>query len=253
MSDPIAPSPEDSKIRERIFCAIDSADLARARHLAAQLAGHVGGIKLGLELFSAHGPDGVRAVMGAAPGQALFLDLKFHDIPNTVAAAMAAAVALGPRMINVHGQGGRAMLEAARDAARQGAEAAGVAPPLVLAVTVLTSLDGDDLKALGVANPVADQVLRLATLAAEAGLDGVVCSALEIDVLRDALGPDFTLVTPGIRPAGAATGDQKRVMTPAQALAAGADYLVIGRPITAADDPAAAARRIIAEAAAALA
>lgn len=253
MSDRTAFSPADSQIRERIFCAIDTPDLAPARDLAERLAGHVGGIKLGLEFFSAQGPDGVRAITGAAPDQALFLDLKYHDIPNTVGAAMRATVPLGPRMINVHGQGGRAMLEAARDAALEGAEAAGVAPPLVLAVTVLTSLDGGDLTALGVAAPVADQVVRLATLAAEAGLDGVVCSALEIAVLRRALGPDFTLVTPGIRPASAAAGDQKRVMTPAEALAAGADFLVIGRPITGAADPAAAARRIVAEAATALA
>ncbi len=252
MSDPIASTPADDKIRERIFCAIDTADLARARNLAEQLAGHVGGIKLGLEFFSAHGPDGVRAIMDATGDQALFLDLKFHDIPNTVAAAMRASVPLGPHIVDVHGTGGRAMLEAARDAARESAAQAGVTPPLVLAITVLTSLERDDLTAVGVASTVEDQVLRLATLAAEAGLDGVVCSALEIEALRRSLGPDLTLVTPGIRPASAAIGDQKRVMTPAEALAAGADYLVIGRPITGADDPAAAAGQIISEAAAAL-
>jgi orotidine-5'-phosphate decarboxylase len=245
MSDQATLSQAQAQIRDRILCAIDTPDLDRARDLARGLAGQVGGIKLGLEFFSAHGPDGVRKVLDTAGDQGLFLDLKFHDIPNTVAAAIRAAVPLGPRMINVHGQGGRAMLEAARDAARESAAAEGVAPPLVLAVTVLTSLDGDDLTTLGIGNPVADQVFRLATLAAEAGLDGVVCSAREITLLRDELGPDFTLVTPGIRPANSDVGDQKRVMTPAEALAAGADYLVIGRPITGDADPAAAARRII--------
>jgi orotidine-5'-phosphate decarboxylase len=162
---------------------------------------------------------------------------------------MRAAAALGPRLINVHASGGRAMMEAARDAAREAAAAAGHTPPLVLGVTVLTSLDGADLSALGVNAGPEDQVVRLATLAAEAGLDGVVCSAREITALRAALGTDFVLVTPGIRPAGAETGDQKRVVTPAQAIADGADFLVIGRPITGEPDPAAAARRIAAEAA----
>ena len=253
MNDTQPPTAADRSIREKILCAIDTPDLARARGLAAQLPGRIGGIKLGLEFFSAHGPDGVREVMAEAGDARLFLDLKFHDIPNTVAAAMRAAVALAPGLINVHAGGGPAMLEAAMKAAQDAAEATGIAPPLVLGVTVLTSLDGADLEAMGVHNQVEDQVVRLAELAARAGLDGVVCSAREITAIRRALGPDFVLVTPGIRPASAESGDQKRVTTPADALSAGADYLVIGRPITADPDPAAAADRIVAEAAAELA
>ena len=253
MNAPTSSSWTEPKIRQRILCAVDTPDLGRACELARQLDGEVGGIKLGLEFFSAHGPEGVAAVTKGAANRALFLDLKFHDIPNTVAAAMRAAMPLAPALINVHAQGGRAMMEAAAAAARESAEIAGVQKPLVLGVTILTSLDGSDLTALGIDAPVQDQVVRLATLAAESGLDGVVCSALEIGVLRRALGPDFTLVTPGIRPAVASAGDQKRVTTPAEALAAGADYLVIGRPITAEATPAEAARRIIAEAAAGLA
>jgi orotidine-5'-phosphate decarboxylase len=240
----------EQTIRDKLYCAIDTQDAARAETLAANLGGAVGGIKLGLEFFAAHGPDGVRRVVEKAAGADLFLDLKFHDIPNTVAAAMRAAAPLGPRLINVHASGGRAMMVAARDASGEAADAAGVARPLVLGVTVLTSLDGTDLNALGIDAGPEDQVVRLATLAAESGLDGVVCSAREITALRKALGNDFILVTPGIRPAGAETADQKRVVTPAQAIQDGADFLVIGRPITGAPDPAAAARTIAAEAAA---
>jgi len=258
MNDTHKTSSADRSIREKIFCAIDTPDLARAQALAALLSGHIGGIKLGLEFFSAHGPDGVREVMGASGNTDLFLDLKFHDIPNTVAAAIGAAAALGPRLINVHAGGGPAMLEAARKAAQDAADASDIDRPLVLGVTVLTSLDGTDLRAMGVHAQmgknikVEDQVVRLASLAAEAGLDGIICSAREVGALRIALGPDFILVTPGIRLASAGTDDQKRVTTPADALRAGADYLVIGRPITSDPDPAAAADRIVAEAAAAL-
>ena len=236
-------------IRDKLYCAIDTPDAARAEALAESLGGAVGGIKLGLEFFAAHGPAGVRRVMNKAAGADLFLDLKFHDIPNTVAAAMHAAAPLAPTLIDVHASGGRAMMEAARDAAGDAADAAGHAAPLVVGVTVLTSLDGADLASLGLNAEPEDQVVRLATLAAEAGLDGVVCSAREITALRNALGPDFILVTPGIRPAGTDTGDQKRVVTPAQAIHDGADFLVIGRPITGAPDPASAARQIAAEAA----
>jgi orotidine-5'-phosphate decarboxylase len=242
-----------TSIRDKIYCAIDTPDAARAEALAAALAGAVGGIKLGLEFFTAHGADGVGRVMDKANGADLFLDLKFHDIPNTVAAAMRAAAPIGARLINVHASGGTAMMQAARDAAKEGAQGAGLRPPMVLGVTVLTSLDGGDLDRLGIMGSPQDQVVRLATLAAEAGLDGVVCSAREIAALRAALGPDFVLVTPGIRPAGADAGDQKRVVTPAQAIRDGADYLVMGRPITGEADPAAAALRIAREAAEALA
>ncbi len=241
--------PRQDDVRRRIFCAIDTPDLARAEALARALGGAGCGIKLGLEFFAAQGPDGVRRVTAVAEGAALFLDLKFHDIPNTVAAAVRAAAPLGPRIVNVHAAGGRVMMEAARDAAREGAERAGAAAPLVIAVTVLTSLDTRDLSQAGVIGSAEEQAVRLATLAHDAGLDGVVCSAHEIPALRRALGPDFVLVTPGIRPAGAEAADQKRVMTPGAALAAGADYLVIGRPITGAADPARAVAEIAREAA----
>ena len=230
--------------KDRIFAALDTPDLGRAAGLARALAGSVGGVKLGKEFFTAQGPDGVRAVAG---GVRLFLDLKFHDIPNTVAGAIRAAVHLRPAFLNVHAAGGAAMMQAAAEAAREAAEDAEMARPLVLGVTVLTSLDDEDLAATGQLGPAGEQVIRLARLAQASGLDGVVCSAREITALRRACGPDFLLMVPGIRPAWAAAGDQKRVMTPARAVAAGADYLVIGRPITGADDPAAAARRIVDE------
>lgn len=229
---------------ERIFVALDTPDVARAAALSTALAGTVGEVKVGKEFFTANGPDGVRAAVG---GARLFLDLKFHDIPNTVAGAVRAAVRLRPFMLNVHASGGRAMMEAAARAARAAAADAEVPRPLVIAVTVLTSLDDADLAALGQRGPVADQVRRLAVLARESGLDGVVCGAHEIADLRAACGPGFLLVVPGVRPAWAPAGDQKRVMTPGDALGAGADYLVIGRPITGQPDPAAAARRIAAE------
>jgi orotidine-5'-phosphate decarboxylase len=235
-------TPDDPK--DRIFVALDTQDLSRAANLARALAGLVGGVKLGKEFFTAQGPDGVRAVAG---GERLFLDLKFHDIPNTVAGAVRAAVHLRPAIVNVHASGGQAMMQAAAEAAREAAEDAEVPRPLVLAVTVLTSLNDDDLAAVGQAGPASDQVLRLARLAQESGLDGVVCSPQEIAALRRACDPAFVLVVPGIRPDWAARDDQKRVMTPAEAQAAGADYLVIGRPITGAEDPAAAARRIAGE------
>ena len=241
----------EAEAARRIYCAIDTPDAARAEALARGLAGAGCGIKLGLEFFSAQGPDGVARVQAATPGTDLFLDLKFHDIPNTVAAAVKAACRLGPRILNVHASGGRAMMAAAADAARDGAAAAGKTAPLVIAVTVLTSLETADIEAMGVIGGVEEQVVRLATLAREAGLDGIVCSAREIAPIRRALGDDFILVTPGIRPAGSDAGDQKRVMTPPEAISGGANYLVIGRPITGAPDPAAAARAIAASIAAA--
>jgi len=223
----------------RIFVAVDTTDSRRAVDLAADLGGLVGGLKLGKEFFTANGPQGVRRVTDAA-GLPLFLDLKFHDIPNTVAAAVRAALPLQPFMLNVHAAGGGAMMRAAAEAAAQ----AGPSRPLVLAVTVLTSLTDDDLAAIGVASKVTEQVVRLARLARECGVDGVVCSAKEIVALRGACGPNFKLVVPGIRPASAAADDQRRVVTPGEAMALGADFLVIGRPITGASDPAAAARAI---------
>jgi orotidine-5'-phosphate decarboxylase len=221
-----------------VYCALDTTDLSKAMALAAAIKPWVGGIKLGLEFFNANGPQGVAQLAGL--GLPVFADLKMHDIPNTVAGGIRAVLPLGVAIVNVHAAGGRAMMKAAADAA----SAAGAGRPKVIAVTVLTSMDAADLNETGVQGTPADQVIRLATLARDAGLDGVVCSAHEIAPLRRALGPSFTLVVPGIRPSGADTGDQKRVMTPAQAIREGADVLVIGRPITAADDPVSAARAI---------
>jgi len=222
---------------DRIFVALDTPDLDKAVGLAEGLKGHIGGVKVGKEFFTSHGPEGVKQI--SALGLPVFLDLKFHDIPATVGAAVKAAAPLQPFMLNVHAMGGEAMMKAA-------IEAAGDSPgrPLVIAVTVLTSMGDDDLAAVGVPGTAEEQVLRLAALAKQCGLDGVVCSALEIKALRAKLGPDFKLVVPGIRPEWAAKGDQKRITTPAEAVVLGADYLVIGRPITAAPDPVAAAKRI---------
>ena len=220
-----------------VFVALDTTDLNLARDLAQRLKPHVGGLKLGLEFFSAHGPQGVKAFSGL--GVPVFLDLKFHDIPNTVAGAVRAAASLGVDILNVHAAGGGAMLKAAREAAYS------VNPKTkVIAVTVLTSLTDDDLAAVGQRGPAPDQVLRLATLTRDCGLAGVVCSAHEIALLRKTMGPDFLLVVPGIRPAGASLGDQQRVMGPKEARDLGASILVIGRPITGAPDPAMAAREI---------
>ncbi len=220
--------------------AIDTTDVDRARGLAAGLAGAVGGVKLGKEFFTANGPDGVKRV--TETGLPLFLDLKFHDIPNTVAGAMRAAMPLNPFMVNVHASGGPAMMAAAAEALT---EAAGNGPrPLLLGVTVLTSLSDDDLVQIGIDTKIKEQVARLARLAQASGLDGVVCSAHEIKIIRSICGPDFVLVAPGIRPEWSVKDDQKRVVTPRDAIDLGADYLVIGRPITQADDSVEAARRI---------
>lgn len=225
-----------------VFCALDTTDVAAARTLACDLRGLVGGLKLGLEFFVANGPAGITTVAGG--GVPLFLDLKLHDIPNTVAGAMRAAVAMAPAMTTVHAVGGFEMMKAAVEAAGEAAAKQGVARPAILAVTVLTSMGQAELPAIGVAGSVDDQVRRLAGLAQSAGVDGVVCSAHEVESLRAQCGPDLKLVIPGIRPAWSAANDQKRILTPAEAIARGADILVIGRPITAADDPAEAARRI---------
>lgn len=227
-----------------VFCALDTTDLERAKDIANRIVGLVGGIKIGKEFFAAHGPAGVREVVDAC-GLPLFLDLKFHDIPNTVAGALRAACrSMRPAIVNVHATGGRAMLEAAREAV---AEAGGANPPKLIAVTVLTSLDDADLAEVGLLGPAGERAVELAKLTQTCGLDGVVCSPREIADIRAACGPDFLLVVPGVRPAGAAVGDQKRVQTPSAARDAGADVLVVGRPIAAADDPAAAARAIAGE------
>lgn len=231
----------------RIFVALDTPDMAHAERLVAQVSSTGIGLKVGLEFFTAQGREGVHQLIEHAPANRLFLDLKFHDIPNTVAAAVRAAVPLQPFMMNVHAAGGPTMMRAAVDAAASESSKHGLTRPLVLAVTVLTSLDARDLAAIGVNSSPADQVKRLAALAQECGLDGVVCSAEEAAALRKLCGPKFRLVVPGIRPKGAAAGDQKRVMGPAEAIAAGADDLVIGRPITESPDPAQAIAAIVAE------
>lgn len=230
---------------KRILVALDTTDIALAVDTSNRLQGLVGGVKLGLEFISANGPDGVRAV--AATGQPMFLDVKFHDIPNTVASAITAVAPLAPYIVNVHASGGPAMMTAAREAAESAADEAGIPKPLVIAVTVLTSLDDADLAAVGQRNPAESQAVRLASLAQECGLDGVVCSPKEILAIRKACGGDFKLVVPGIRPLWSASGDQKRFSSPAAAIRDGADFLVIGRPITAASDPAEGARRIAEE------
>lgn len=228
--------------RERVLLALDVPDLAAALRLASAVSPWVGGFKVGKEFFTANGPSGVRRITEL--GLPLFLDLKFHDIPNTVAAAVRAALPLRPRMLNLHALGGAAMMRAAADAL---AAVPHDERPLLLAVTVLTSLDATDLIAIGIGRPLPDLVEDLARNARACGLDGVVCSPHEVARLRRSFGSDFVLVVPGVRPSWAGVGDQKRVMTPAEAIASGADYLVIGRPISGAEDPAAAAERILAE------
>lgn len=220
-----------------VFVALDTPDLERALGIARNVKPYVGGLKVGLEFISALGPQAVRRV--AEIGLPVFADVKFHDIPNTVAGAAKAIAGLGVAMFNVHASGGEAMMRAAADAI------ANFSPrPLLIAVTVLTSMDEPALAAVGQRGPASDQVERLAALAKTSGLDGVVCSAHELATVRRAAGPEFLTIVPGIRPSGAELADQRRVMTPAAARAAGADILVIGRPITGAADPAEAARSI---------
>ncbi len=230
------------KPSDRIYCALDTVETQKAVDLAKALNGVVGGIKLGLEFYCANGADGFKAV--AETGMPIFLDLKFHDIPNTVAGAIRAVAPLGPKILTIHTQGGPEMMRRAAETAAEEAAKHGHAKPWVTGVTILTSLDDSDMKAIGVEDVVANQVARLAALGAENGLDGMVCSPREITLARAATNPDFKLVVPGIRPAGSAAGDQKRVMTPDDAVEAGADVLAIGRPITQADDPRAAAEAI---------
>ncbi len=224
-----------------VFCAIDTPDTAKAMDLARKLKGKIGGLKFGLEYIMANGPQGCLPMKEL--GMPFFLDVKLHDIPNTVAGAVKSLLAIEPEYINVHCGGGAAMMKAAADAA---ASAKGKRPKM-LGVTVLTSMDASDLKAVGQDTDTAAQVQRLALLAKESGLDGVVCSAAEVANLRKLCGPDFVLMVPGIRPVWAAANDQKRIMTPREAMDVGATHLVIGRPITGAEDPAAAADKVNAE------
>lgn len=223
----------------RIIPGLDTGDLAKAEAMAASLAGRCGLLKVGLELFCAAGGPAVAAISRHAP---VFLDVKLHDIPNTVAGALRSLLPLKPAMVTLHAGGGPAMIAAARAEA----EKAGAARPMLLAVTVLTSIDAAALAATGVTDDPASQVLRLARMAVAAGADGLVCSPHEAALLRRELGPGPALVVPGVRPAGSDAGDQARVATPAEAVAAGADWIVVGRPINAAPDPAAAAAAIAA-------
>ena len=226
------------KARDRLIVALDVPKADAARALVDRLAGRVGMFKVGSQAFTAAGPSLVQEIV--ARGEKVFLDLKFHDIPNTVAGAVASASRLGVSFVDVHGLGGRAMVEAA----------VGALPAMatrLLAITILTSHDEDTLDEIGVNGTMLDSVRRLALLAKDAGADGVVASPHEVALIREACGSDFLIVTPGIRPAGAARGDQSRAATPGAALAAGADYVVVGRPITEAPDPAAAADAIVRE------
>lgn len=229
----------DQPLKNPVFVALDTADLAKAEALTRQLAPEVGGVKLGLEFFTANGPDGVRRIKEL--GLPLFLDLKLHDIPNTVANAIRALSALQPDFVTVHVTGGRTMLEAAATAAQmQGANR-----PRLLGVTVLTSLDSKQMTRVGLEGTPAERAEALAIMAVDLGLDGVVCSGAEAGRIRAVCGSGAFLAVPGIRPAGSDAADQVRVVTPEKARAAGADILVIGRPITGAPDPVAAARSLV--------
>jgi orotidine-5'-phosphate decarboxylase len=231
---------------ERIVVALDVETGDDALRLVETLRGEVGLFKVGKQLFTAEGPDLVRRIV--ALGERVFLDLKYHDIPATAAKASVEAARLGVSILNVHAAGGREMLRHTADMVAESCQREGRPRPTVLAVTVLTSLDDEALAETGIADGAAAHVVRLAKLARECGIDGVVASPLEIALIRrEVAREDFVVLTPGIRPAGSAKGDQKRVMTPAEALVAGSDYLVIGRPITGAPDPSAAVRSIVAE------
>lgn len=222
----------------KIFCAIDTDNLQNAIDLIKEIGPVTKGVKLGLEFFNHFGLKGLEAARESCPEADLFVDLKFHDIPNTVAGAVRAICSnIDPKFLNVHCAGGKAMMQAAKEACSPSTQ--------LLGVTILTSLNQNDLEEVGYAYSPKDQVKKLAKLAQESGLDGVVCSAHEIESLRAACGNDFSLMVPGIRPAGSDQGDQKRVMTPAEAIQKGASHLVIGRPITKAENPAQAAHDIL--------
>lgn len=227
--------------QERLIVALDVSSAAAAQKIVAAVGDSASTYKVGMQLYTAEGPGIVRDLVSS--GRKVFLDLKFHDIPNTVASAVRETASLGVYMLTVHGSGGSKMLQAAAEAAK-GSAGQG---PIVLAVTVLTSMDQNDLNSTGVPGKVAEQVVRLARTAVQSGCGGVVASVQEAALLCKELGKDFAIVTPGIRPAGSAVGDQARVATPAEAMAAGATHIVVGRPITGAHDPAKAAKEIIAE------
>jgi orotidine-5'-phosphate decarboxylase len=222
----------------KIFCAVDKPDLVSAKKLCKQISSAGIGIKLGMEFFNALGPQGITDIHNAFPNTPIFIDLKYHDIPNTVAGAITSITAqVKPAYLNVHAAGGLEMMRAAK--------AACPAETKLIAVTILTSLDEEAITQVGYKDNLRERVVQMAKLTQEAGLDGVVCSSHEIEAIRDACGDDFALMVPGIRPEGSATGDQSRVMTPKQALDKGATHLVIGRPISQSDNPAEAAEEIL--------
>ena len=233
----------EQEARERIIVALDC-DRTRALELAGKLSGHATWLKVGMTLFYAEGPDIVREFRKL--GFKVFLDLKFHDIPHQVRGAARSAALAGADLLSVHGLGSGAMLAACREGAEEAAEQLGARPKLV-AITVLTSMDQEALAQIGIDAPVAEEAARLASLSKVNGIDGIVCSPQEAHAMRQLLGEDALIVTPGVRPAGATLGDQSRVATPAAALEAGASHLVIGRPITSADDPVEAYEAIVSE------
>ena len=230
----------------QLIVALDVENLAAANHLVTTLSDDVKWFKVGKQLFTTVGPAAVKLLLDAKKD--IFLDLKFHDIPNTVAGAVASGTKIGAHMINMHASGGFEMMRAAAESAQKQASELGISKPTLLGVTVLTSVDEANFQRdFGTSRTIEDQVAYLAELSQKAGLDGVVASPLEIGLIRKVCGDDFVIVTPGVRPAWAASNDQQRVMTPAEAVDAGADYIVVGRPITAADKPHEAARRILQE------
>ena len=232
--------------QNQLIVALDVEDLAAADQLVTTLSDTVKWFKIGKQLFTAVGPASVKLLHDAKKN--IFLDLKFHDIPNTVAGAVASATKIGANMINIHASGGLEMMRAAGETAEKQASELGIPKPTLLGVTVLTSVDEANFQRdFATRRKLEDQVAYLAELAQKAGLDGVVASPLEIELIRKVCGDDFVIVTPGVRPAGAASNDQQRVMTPGEAIDAGADYIVVGRPITAADTPREAARTILQE------
>ena len=246
MTKPIQSLAPATEVRDRIIIALDVESRDEARDVVDELRGEVGAFKVGLQLFTAGGPDLVRKL--ANDGVPVFLDLKFHDIPNTVAKASVEAARLGVWMFNVHTLGGADMMRRASTEMREACEREGLAQPLITGVTVLTSADATTLGEIGIENPVDKQVAHLAKLAADSGLDGVVASSLEVGLVRDAVqNPDFITVTPGIRPQSATLDDQKRVTTVREAIANGSSYVVIGRPVVGAHDRVAALRQMTAE------
>ena len=241
---------DQERVRSKLIVALDVSSTGAAAQAADKLRGHVGAFKVGAELFCVEGPTVVRQLI--AKGDKVFLDLKFNDIPNTVRAAARGAAQLGVSMFTIHANGGLKMMQAALEGAREGAESAGNTRPLVLAVTVLTSLDGEDLKGIGMSGTPEEAGVRLARLTQLAGVDGIVASPKEITAIRKTCGPKLVIVTPGIRTVTAAGSahsqdDQARIATPLAAIQSGADYLVVGRPVLYAPDPAAAADEIVRE------